>query len=109
VNLSELPNYTDFGTLQPAAAPLKGETHSGADVGIFATGKWIHRTHQNDIQHNKKHNGDIPISQTAECIRFCIQPILTVCNFLELLLAYINIKLIAIVICTQQKQIKGAS
>ena len=37
--MSELNNYTDFDTLQPAAAPLGSETHSGADVGIFATGE----------------------------------------------------------------------
>ncbi len=37
VNMSET-NFTDFEIHQPASAPLKSETHSGADVGIFAIG-----------------------------------------------------------------------
>ena len=33
-------NYTGFRFISPAAAPMKAgsETHSGADVGIFASG-----------------------------------------------------------------------
>ena len=40
VNLSEWENYEDFETRQPAGAPRDGETHSGADVGIFASGNY---------------------------------------------------------------------
>ena len=40
LNLSEWKNYEDFETHQPAAAPSDGETHSGADVAIFATGQF---------------------------------------------------------------------
>ena len=39
VNLSEWKNYEDFESRQPASAPRDGETHSGADVAIFATGE----------------------------------------------------------------------
>jgi hypothetical protein len=39
INLSEWDNYESFETRQPATAPRDGETHSGADVGIFATGE----------------------------------------------------------------------
>ncbi len=39
VNLSESENYgEDFETKQPTSAPRDSETHSGADVGIFASG-----------------------------------------------------------------------
>jgi hypothetical protein len=36
INTTEI---TSFEIHQPATAPLKSETHSGADVGIFAIGK----------------------------------------------------------------------
>ncbi len=45
VNLSEWENYEDFETRQPSSAPKDSETHSGADVGIFASG--TNRTNQN--------------------------------------------------------------
>ena len=55
VNLSENNDYNSFETLQPATAPLKDETHSGADVGIFAIGPNAHFFHsvheQNYIAH----------------------------------------------------------
>ena len=41
VDLSDLEqNYTGFRFISPAAVPMKAgsETHSGADVGIFASG-----------------------------------------------------------------------
>jgi hypothetical protein len=31
-------DFTSFDVRQPSSAPLKGETHSGSDVGIFAIG-----------------------------------------------------------------------
>jgi hypothetical protein len=31
-------SFTDFNQTKPVAAPLQSETHSGSDVGIFATG-----------------------------------------------------------------------
>ncbi len=49
VNLSEWENYEDFETRQPSSAPKDSETHSGADVGIFASG--TNRTNQNKAKY----------------------------------------------------------
>merc|ERR1712198_661347 len=38
-------NFTDFQYNYPSSAPLDSETHSGADVGIFARGPWAHLFH----------------------------------------------------------------
>jgi len=38
-------NFTDFQYNYPSSAPLDSETHSGADVGIFAKGPWAHLFH----------------------------------------------------------------
>ena len=34
----DMNHFTDFNETKPVGAPLGSETHSGADVGIFATG-----------------------------------------------------------------------
>jgi len=39
------PSFKDFGYNYPASAPLVAETHSGADVGIFAKGPHAHLFH----------------------------------------------------------------
>ena len=43
----ENENFTDYKFISPAAVPRKSgkETHSGADVGIFAQGPWAHVFH----------------------------------------------------------------
>jgi hypothetical protein len=38
VSRVDLKNFTEFEAQKPVAVPLKFETHSGADVGIFASG-----------------------------------------------------------------------
>ncbi len=44
-------DVTNFDYLQPAGVPTEDETHSGADVGIYALGK-IHSF----INHSSNHN-----------------------------------------------------
>ena len=34
----DMNHFTDFNETKPVGAPLGSETHSGADVGIFAAG-----------------------------------------------------------------------
>ena len=46
LNLTDLQaNYTDFSFHYPSSVPLTSETHSGADVGIFAQGPFAHLFH----------------------------------------------------------------
>jgi len=43
--MNQEPNFTQFQYTYPASAPLHSETHSGADVGIFADGPFAHLFH----------------------------------------------------------------